>query len=85
MTSRHFFRTFRRLLFSSSFYIPLSFRKNPVFWTSLGTGTVLSTTIYNLLPVEHYNRLFIVHAKTIEKDLSPTGIELVSSALVTLI
>jgi hypothetical protein len=73
MTSRYFFRTFRRLLLLSSPHIPTSFRNNRLFWTSLGTAAVISTTIYKTSPFKQ----FIVHAKSLEKDLPPNGIKII--------
>jgi len=73
MNSRYFFRTFRRLFLFSSSHIPISFRNNRLLWTSLGTAAIISTTIYKTSPFDQLTRRFIVHAKAIEKDLSPTG------------
>lgn len=73
MASKYFFRTFRRLLLFSSSHLPLSFRNNRLLWTSLGTATVLSTTIYKLASFEQITRSFIVYAKETEKDLSHNG------------
>jgi hypothetical protein len=42
----------------------------------LGTAAVISTTIYKTSSFEHLTRSFIVHAKALEKDLSPTGMKL---------
>lgn len=73
MTSRYFIRTFRRLFLLSSSHIPLVFRNKRLLWTSLGTATVVGTTFYKTSPFESLIRPFIVHAKSLEKDLSPTG------------
>ncbi len=75
MTSRYFFRSFRRLFLFSSSYIPLSFRNKRFFWTSLGTATIISTTIYKTSPFEQLTRSFIVHAKALEKDLPYIGMK----------
>lgn len=73
MTSRYFFRTFRRLFLLSSSHIPFVFRNKRRFWTSLGTATVLGTAFYKASPFESLTHPFIVHAKALEKDLSPNG------------
>ncbi|CAF1076813.1 unnamed protein product [Rotaria sordida] len=80
MTSRYFFRTFRRLLLFSSFHTPLSFRNNRLLWTSLGTAAVLSTTVYKISPFEKFSRSFIVHAKALEKDLPHSEKQLFQAA-----
>ena len=77
MTSRYFFRSFHRLLLFSSSHIPYTFRNNRLLWTSVGTAaTVIGTTIYETSSFDQLTRSFIVHAKALEKDLSPTGIKL---------
>jgi hypothetical protein len=76
MTYRYFFHNFRRLLLFSSSHIPYTFRNKRLLWTSLGTAAVISTTIYKTSSFEHLTRSFIVHAKALEKDLSPTGMKL---------
>jgi hypothetical protein len=78
MTSRYFFRTFRRLLLFSSTHIPLSIRNNRLVLTSLGTAAIITTTIYKTSPFEQLTRSFIVHAKALDKDLSPTGMKILS-------
>jgi hypothetical protein len=78
MTSRYFFRTFRRLLLLSSSHIPLSFRNNRLVWTSLGTAAIISTTVYKTSPFERLTRSFIIHAKALEKDLSYIGMKNIS-------
>jgi hypothetical protein len=41
----------------------------------VGTAaTVIGTTIYKTSSFDQLTRSFIVHAKALEKDLSPTGI-----------
>ena len=77
MTSRHFFRTFRRLLLFSSSSVLLSFRNNRRLWTSLGTGALIGTTIYKTSSpsFEQLTRSFTIHAKTLEKDLSHIGMK----------
>ena len=73
MTSRYFFRTFRRLFLLSTTQISFSFRNHRLFWTSLGTATALSTILPPVLPFKQFTNSFISHAKALEKDLSPTG------------
>lgn len=75
MTSRYFFRTFRRLLLLSSSHIP---RNNRLLWTSVGSAAIIGTTIYKISPFEKLTSSFIVHAKALEKDLSPTGMKIIS-------
>ncbi|UJR30524.1 hypothetical protein I4U23_018053 [Adineta vaga] len=72
MASRYFFHSFRRLFLLSTSNISFSFRKHPLLWTSLGTATVLSTTISPISPFRQFTNSLLVHAKTFEKDLSPT-------------
>ena len=73
MTSRYFFRTFRRLFLLSSSHIPSATRNRRLLWTSLGTAAVIGTTFYKTSTFEPLTRPFILHAKSLEKDLSPTG------------
>jgi hypothetical protein len=74
MTSRYYFRAFRRLFLLSSSHIPSAVRNRRLIWTSLGTAAVIGTTIYKTSSFEPLVRPFILHAKSLEKDLSPTGI-----------
>ncbi|CAF1556379.1 unnamed protein product, partial [Adineta steineri] len=71
MTSRYFFRSFRRLLLLSSSNIRYSLRNNHLLLTSLATATVTSTIIYKLSSFDKLTHSFIVHAKALEKDQSP--------------
>ena len=81
MTSRYFIRTFRRLFLLSSSHIPYVFRNKRLLWTSLGTAAAVGTTFYKTSPFESLLRPFVVHAKSLEKDLSPTGMTLFSLLL----
>ncbi|CAF3489770.1 unnamed protein product [Rotaria socialis] len=80
MASRYFFRTFRRLRLFSSSHLPVSFRNNRLLWASLGTATVLGTTIYKFAPFEQITPSFIVYAKETEKDLSHNEKQLFQAA-----
>lgn len=73
MTSRYFFRTFRRLFLFSSSHIPASIRNHRLLWTSLGTAAVIGTTAYKSSTIDQFTRSFIVQAKSLVKDLLPTG------------
>ncbi|CAF1204301.1 unnamed protein product [Adineta ricciae] len=80
MTSRYFFRTFRRLFLLSTTQISFSFRNHRLFWTSLGTATALSTILPPGSPFKQFTNSFISHAKALEKDLSPIEKQLFQAA-----
>jgi len=73
MASRYFFRTFHRLFLLSSSRIPVSIRNQRLLWTSLGTAAVIGTAAYKTSTIDQFTRSFIVHAKSLVKDLLPTG------------
>lgn len=73
MASRYFFRTFHRLFLLSSSRIPVSIRNQRLLWTSLGTAAVIGTAAYKTSTIDQFTGSFIVHAKSLVKDLLPTG------------
>ena len=67
MASRYFFRTFHRLFLLSSSRIPVSIRNQRL------TAAVIGTAAYKTSTIDQFTRSFIVHAKSLVKDLLPTG------------
>jgi hypothetical protein len=74
MSSRYFIRTFRRLFLFTPSYSPFSFRiRHRCFWTSIGTGTLITGAIYHLSAYQVFSSTCIVQAKSLDKDLSDHG------------
>lgn len=73
MGSRYFIQTLRRLFRVTSSYIPSTFPTRYHLLTSIGTATLISGAIYHSLPSKSVSHSFILHAKSLEKDLSYHG------------